>query len=232
MADKTQQDTPDPSKMTDQERFNNQVSAAQKARSAQQAAKGWKDKAAACLDPKERYKMLQNAYDHEVEAHGHSKYARRLQSGPWQGGAAGAGIGAGVGAGLGTIVGTLVGGLVSVPTAAVGTLTGIAVGGIHGPFFHLDNHKKSDEQKNQEVMDEAQKLDQAVEEGQREPVPPKQEGEGGTERRKPRKLDNRSGSMSGGSGIEVPQAQAAPAERKKPRKIQVRSQQQAAESAA
>ena len=217
MADK-KQNQPDPKGMSDQERFNKQVEAAQKARSAQATAKDWKEKAMKCMDGKERRKMLQNAYDHEVEAHGHSKYAKRLQSGTWQGGAAGMGIGAGVGAGLGTVVGTLVGGLVSVPTTAVGTLTGIAVGGIHGPFFHLDNHKKTNEQMNEEVMDEAKKLDAAVEEGAKEPVPPKFDDESGSvaEKRRPKKLDNRSGSQ-------VDVSADVPKERKKPRKLEVRS---------
>ena len=193
----------DPSKMSDQERFQKQVAAAQKARSAQKAAADWKEKAMKCLDKKERYKMLQNAYDREVEAHGHSKYAKRLQSGTWQGGAAGAGIGAGVGAGLGTIVGTLVGGIVTIPTAAVGTLTGIAVGGIHGPWFDFEDHKKSNAQRNEEVLDEARKLDDAVEAGAaREPVPPPkyEEGKGPgdvKERKKPRKLEVRSGKKEG-----------------------------------
>jgi hypothetical protein len=50
------------------------------------------------------------------------KVANRLQSGMWQGGAAGAGIGAGVGAGLGTVVGSLVGGVVGIPTTGLGLL--------------------------------------------------------------------------------------------------------------
>ncbi|KAF2768193.1 hypothetical protein EJ03DRAFT_255605, partial [Teratosphaeria nubilosa] len=85
----------------------------------------------------ERQRMLQAAYDKEIEAHGQSKFARRLQSGPWQGGVGGAGIGGGVGMGVGTVVGTLVGGVVSLPTTALGGLVGMGVGGIHGPFVKL-----------------------------------------------------------------------------------------------
>ena len=196
-AEKKKEDDVDPKSMPDAERFKKQVEAAQKARAAQAAAASWKEKAMKCMDSKERAKMLQNAYDREVEAHGHSKFAKRLQSGPWQGGAAGAGIGAGVAAGLGTVVGTLVGGLVSVPTAALGGLTGIAVGAAHGPFFHFDNHKKSNAQLNEEVMDEANKLDAAVEQGvAHEPVPPPKLEDGAAgppkERKKPRKLEVRS----------------------------------------
>lgn len=228
MADKKQNE-PDPNTMSDKERFAKQVEAAQKARAAQATAASWKEKAMKCLDSKERTKMLQNAYDAEVEAHGHSKLAKRLQSGPWQGGFAGAGIGAGVAAGLGTVVGTLVGGVVSLPTTAVGGLTGIAVGAVHGPWFRFDNHKKSNAQLNEEVMDEAKKLDAAVEQGQAEPVPPKvEDGHGASEtsmaaaeavKKKPRKLDNRS--ADGGM----------PSERKKPKKLEVRSQSEKKESA-
>lgn len=183
--------------MSDQERFKKQVEAAQKARAAQATAASWKEKALKCTNSKERQKMLQNAYDAEVEAHGQSKFAKRLQSGPWQGGVAGAGIGAGVAAGLGTVVGTLVTGLVSVPTAAVGGLTGLAVGAVHGPWFQFDDHKKSNKQLNEEIMDEAKKLDAAVDLGAAsKPVPPKFDEDGAPtppkERKKPRKLEVRS----------------------------------------
>lgn len=221
MADKSQGE-PDPESMSEKERFNKQVEAAQKARAAQATAASWKEKAKACMNSKERYKMLQNAYDAEVEAHGHSKFAKRLQSGPWQGGVGGAGIGAGVAAGLGTVVGTLVTGLVSVPTTAVGGLTGMAVGAAHGPWFHFDNHKKSDAQRNEEVMDEAKKLDAAVEQGAAEPVPPKVDDQEPSEeskaaavaRKQPKKLDSRSVSVG---------TPSAPVERKKPKKLEVRS---------
>jgi len=207
----------------DQERFNKQVAAAQKAAAAQQQADGLKKKASKLMDGKERRRMLQDAYDREVEAHGHSKYAKRLQSGTWQGGAAGAGIGVGVGAGLGTVVGTLVTGLVSVPTFALGGLVGMGVGGIHGPFFKFDDHTKSAEDNKQEALDRAKELDDAVDRSANEPIPPKFDDDedaksaGGeqdpAEKRKPKKLDSRSANGQA----------APPGERKKPRKIEVRS---------
>lgn len=205
----------------DQERFNKQIAAAQKAQAAQQKADGLKQKASKLMNGKERQRMLQDAYDREVEAHGHSKFAKSLQSGPLQGGAAGAGIGVGVGAGLGTVVGTLVTGLVSVPTFALGGLIGLGVGGIHGPFFKFDNHKKSPEQNKQEALDKAKELDDAVDRSSNAPIPPNfdgatvdSEGADVVEKKKPRKLDSRSASV-------VPSSPTA--EKKKPRKIEVRS---------
>ncbi|KAF2862550.1 hypothetical protein K470DRAFT_255835 [Piedraia hortae CBS 480.64] len=101
-----------------------------------------KDLALKATDPEERQKIIQEAYDKEVEAHGHSKLAQRLQSGVWQGGIAGAGIGGSIAVGLGATVGTLVGGVTSVPTAALGGLIGAGVGGINGPFVKLDQKKE------------------------------------------------------------------------------------------
>ncbi len=65
------------------------------------------------------------------------KVANRLQSGVWQGGAAGAGMGAGVSAGVGTVVGSLVGGVVSIPTTGLGLLGGAATGAVHGPWVKV-----------------------------------------------------------------------------------------------
>ncbi|KAK4902622.1 hypothetical protein LTR27_000560 [Elasticomyces elasticus] len=106
-----------------------------------QRALSLKDTAMKAMNPQERQRMMQEAYDKEVEANGQSKWARRLQSGPWQGGAGGAGIGAGVGAGLGTVIGTVVGGVAALPTTAVGGLVGMGVGGITGPFVKLNQDK-------------------------------------------------------------------------------------------
>ncbi len=113
------------------------VAAAKKVVEAQGAAAALKEQAAKALNPKERMRLLREAYDKEVEAHGQSKFAKRLQSGPWQGAAAGGGIGGGIAMGLGTVVGTLVGGVASVPTVLLGGLVGAGVGGIHGPFIKL-----------------------------------------------------------------------------------------------
>ncbi|KAI7552465.1 hypothetical protein KC316_g14096, partial [Hortaea werneckii] len=106
-----------------------------------QKASALKDKAMKCLNPVERKKMLQEAYDKEVEANGQSVWARRMQSGVWQVGGAGAGIGGGLGMGLGAVVGSVVGGVVSLPTTALGGLVGAGVGGITGPIIKLDQTK-------------------------------------------------------------------------------------------
>ncbi|CZT17284.1 uncharacterized protein RCC_03118 [Ramularia collo-cygni] len=113
------------------------VDALQKAAKAQDAAKSLREKASAIADPKQRERMIQDAYENEVEAHGQSKLARRLQSGTWQGLAGGTGIGAGVGMGVGTVVGVVTGGLVSLPTTALGALIGSGVGAVHGPWIKL-----------------------------------------------------------------------------------------------
>ncbi|KAF2274948.1 uncharacterized protein EI97DRAFT_360920, partial [Westerdykella ornata] len=88
-------------------------------------------------DPRKREKLLRDAYDKEVEAHGASKKARMLASGAFQGGVGGAGIGTAVGAGVGTVVGTLVGGVTAIPTTGLGALVGSGVGAIHGPWIKL-----------------------------------------------------------------------------------------------
>ena len=129
----------------DPEQLMKALAAQQNATGLLQKAQGLKDNAMKCLDPKERQRMVQEAYDKEIEANGQSKFAKRLQSGSWQGGAGGAGAGAGVGMGLGTVLGTvtgtLLGGVVSLPTTALGGLVGLGVGSIHGPFVKLDQSK-------------------------------------------------------------------------------------------
>ncbi|KAH9826962.1 hypothetical protein Tdes44962_MAKER03193 [Teratosphaeria destructans] len=134
-------------------------------------ANSLKDTAMKAMNKDERRRMLQEAYDKEIEAHGQSKFARRLQSGPWQGGVGGAGIGGGVGMGVGTVVGTLVGGVVSLPTTALGGLVGMGVGGIHGPFVKLDQSKAKavaerakTEGKSDEEIEEAVRKEAVVEE--------------------------------------------------------------------
>lgn len=125
----------------DVEKLLQALAAQQQATGLLQKVSAIKDKAMKCMNPAERKHMLQEAYDKEVEANGQSAWARRLQSGVWQGGGAGAGIGGGVGMGLGAVVGTLVGGVVSLPTTALGGLVGAGVGGITGPFVKLDQTK-------------------------------------------------------------------------------------------
>lgn len=218
--------------MQNRSRLEKSISVAQKVLEAQKSAASLKERAYNAVNPKERVRLLQEAYHKEVEAHGQSKLAKRLQSGVWQGGTAGGGIGAGIAMGLGAVTGTLVSGLVSVPTVLLGGLVGAGVGGIHGPWFtfggggNKKDKQTSDEEVRAKAMQEAEALDQAVETGASTvPQPPKMdegdaedpgESEGRatptSERKKPRKLQVRSGN-------EVMPTQ----ERKKPRKLEVRS---------
>lgn len=156
----------------------------QKAAKAQSTARSLRDKAKKIADPKERERMLNEAYDKEIEAHGHSKLAQRMESGAWQGAMGGAGIGGGVGLGLGAVVGTLVGGLVSLPTTGLGALVGTGVGAIHGPFIKFGGSgKKFEDAKPEEVVD-------ALEQGRVEELPP--DPEPTPPKKKPRKIEIRS----------------------------------------
>lgn len=223
----------------DEKQLQKSISVAKKVVDAQKTAESLKERAMKAVNPKERMRLLQEAYQKEVEAHGQSKYAKRLQSGVWQGGTAGGGIGAGIAMGVGAVTGTLVSGLVSVPTVLLGGLVGAGVGTFHGPWIKLglgggDKKEKpmSDEEVRAKAMKEAEALDDAVEKGANTvPQPPRDEDgqqdgapenpETGTaadeaaespQRRKPKKLQVRS------SNEVVP-----PQERKKPRKLEVRS---------
>lgn len=216
------------------------VKAAQKVVEYQSMAEELKTRAMKAVSPAERMKLYQDAYDKEVAAHGESKKAKRLASGTWQGAAGGAGIGGGVGMGLGAVVGTLVGGLLSLPTVGIGGLIGAGVGGIKGPFIKLGGgraeegkSKMSEAELRAYAQKQAEALDQAVEKSSAEPQPPKHDdadgdagaadggsqtaasaetASTGTPRKKPRKLQVRSGNV----------VKAAPP-RKKPRKLEVRS---------
>lgn len=130
--------------------------------------------------------MIREAYEAEIASHGETKFARRLQSGPWQGAAAGGGIGLGTGLGVGAAVGTLVGGVVSIPTTGLGALIGTGVGAVRGPFIKVGGgrEKRWDEATTEEVMEAVEK--DGKEEGQT--VNAAASGE----RRKPRKLEIRS----------------------------------------
>jgi hypothetical protein len=212
----------------DKEELRKSVAAAQKVVQAQSAAEALKAQAKKAFDPKERARLLKEAYDKEIEAHGQSKYAKRLQSGAWQGAAAGGGIGGGVAMGLGTVVGSLVGGVAAVPTVLLGGLTGAGVGAIKGPLIKLGGNKEgntpmTEEEVKKQAVQEAEKLDQAVEKSASTVPQPPDLGEDGesvaatpTEevppKRRPKKLEVR-------SAKEV----AESPERRKPRKLQVRS---------
>lgn len=224
----------------DQDQLMMAVKTSQHAEGLQAAATSLKDNAAKASDPKERQRMLQEAYDREIEANGQSKMARRMQSGAWQGAAGGAGIGGGVGMGLGTVVGTLVGGVVTLPTTALGGLIGAGVGGIHGPFIKFTSDKKKKDGK-AEVTTQVPEVA-----GSSTPaIPPSSGGEtaDGTEgmpdsaspkpKKKPRKLERRSNPIGNEEvqpaedelqpGVTRPRPVNPDKPRKKPKKLQVRS---------
>ena len=113
------------------------IESLQKAQKATSAAVTLRDKAKAMTSSTQREKMLKEAFDKEMEANGHSKMAKRLQSGSWQGFGFGGGIGAATGLGLGSGIGILLGAITAVPATGIGMLVGTGVGAIHGPFVKL-----------------------------------------------------------------------------------------------
>ncbi|KAK5704625.1 hypothetical protein LTR17_021719 [Elasticomyces elasticus] len=204
-----------------------------------QRALSLKDTAMKAMNPQERQRMMQEAYDKEVEANGQSKWARRLQSGPWQGGAGGAGIGAGVGAGLGTVIGTVVGGVAALPTTAVGGLVGMGVGGITGPFVKLNQDKakavaerekakgKSDKEIVEAVKQEAgEEVKDEEAEGDAESGALSQPEQGSAKRNLQRQQS--SGRMA--TQPAQPPARDPNKPRKKPKKLEVRSGKKPANS--
>ncbi|TKA32806.1 hypothetical protein B0A50_01031 [Salinomyces thailandicus] len=219
------------------------LAAQQQATGLLQKAGALKDKAIACLNPKERNRMLQEAYDKEVQAHGQSVWAKRMQSGVWQGGAGGAGIGGGVGVGLGAAVGTVTGGVLSLPTTALGGLVGAGVGGVTGPWFKLDQGKakevaerergegKSEEEVQKAVAEEAVVEDtekgasgEGAEDGS---APPAHDAaisqpEPGSAQRNLQRQHSISAAANLGPDGETKKA------RKKPRKLEVRNSKKAA----
>ncbi|KAJ4349408.1 uncharacterized protein N0V89_008023 [Didymosphaeria variabile] len=131
-----------PKDLPDEDRLKEAAAAAEKAIAAQGMANKLRETASSFTDPKKREKMLTDAYNKEMEAHGNSKKARMLQSGAFQGTIGGAGIGGAVSAGVGTLVGTVVGGVTAIPVTGLGALAGAGVGAIHGPFIKLGNLAK------------------------------------------------------------------------------------------
>ena len=213
-------------KAPDQTRLEKSIAAAQKVVEYQKSAAALKERAKNAVNPKERIRLLKEAYNKEVAAHGQSKLAKRLSSGVWQGGTAGGGIGAGIAMSLGALTGTLVTGLVSIPTVLLGGLVGAGVGGIHGPWFTLGlggdkkEKPKTEEETRAQAMKEAEALDEAVEKGATTvPQPPElDEDDESTEQNSEEHPQQRQASMgSHGSGS------PGSAEKRKPRKLQVRS---------
>ena len=155
---------------------------AESALSSAETASSLRRAAATMSDPAKRSQYLQDAYAHEVQAHGQSKKARMLSSGVFQGGLGGGGIGVAVGAGLGTVVGTLVGTVAAIPIAAVGTLLGLGVGGVNGPWIRLGGkqevgeEKKKKMKKKQKEGDEGEGKEESKEESKEAEASEEEEG--------------------------------------------------------
>src|SRR6201999_2608160 len=122
------------------------IESLQMAQKAQSKANSLKAKAMAMTSSTQREKLLKEAFDKEIEANGHSKMAKRMQSGTWQGLGFGGGIGAASGLGLGAGVGTVLGAILAVPTTGLGLLVGSGVGAIHGPWVKLGGGKDGKEE--------------------------------------------------------------------------------------
>lgn len=225
------------------ERLMQAAQAAKAAASAQGMVDSLKSKAALLTNPKERERVLSEAFDREVEARGLSKKARILKSGTFQGAAGGAGIGAATGVGLGTLVGTLVGTVASVPTTALGGLVGAGTGVIHGPWIKLGGGSKkeggAEEEEVVQVPQEAfdsgavQVDDKTGEVTVKDPEALNQAAAAAEhkiakrdagERRKPKKLEIRSNKQATMGKTEPPTDTNTKTKRKPP-KLEVRSKQ-------
>jgi hypothetical protein len=207
--------------LPEDERLMQAAQAAKAAASVQGIVDSLKAKAALITDPKERERVLTEAYNREVEAGGLSKKARILKSGTFQGAAGGAGIGAAAGIGLGTVVGTLVGTVASVPTTALGGLVGSGVGALHGPWIKLGGDKNKGEedgivQVSPEAIDSgAVQVDEKT--GQVTSKNPEELKQAAAVAEQAAKL----------SAEQKKQASTGPAEKKRPKKLEVRSNKQA-----
>ncbi|OAL36616.1 hypothetical protein AYO20_04232 [Fonsecaea nubica] len=233
--------------MPSREEMVKTIESLQKAQKAQSKANDLKSRAMALTDSKQREKLLKEAFDKEVEAHGHSKMARRLQSGTWQGFGFGGGIGAATGLGLGAGVGTVLGAIAAVPTTGLGMLIGTGVGAIHGPWVKLGGKEEKFEDADPEKVAEA--LEQEVSQQNNSEVeqkaiaaasetdtPEDKERRDERPRRKPPKLEIRSKRPT--KPDEQPQTevnltqsiQEESKPRRKPKKLEIRSKNGSTES--
>lgn len=193
------------------------VGALQNAAKAQEIAQSLRDKASVITDPKQREQLIQDAYEKEIEAHGQSKLARRLQSGTWQGLAGGTGIGAGVGVGVGTVVGVVTGGLVTLPATALGALIGSGVGAVHGPWIKLGG-------KDRKLADvPPEELVDAIEEEGHDRNAVVEDTQPMNAKKQPRKLEIRS-SQRPDTNAESEVCTHDVSRKAKPRKLEMRSQ--------
>lgn len=220
------------------------AAAAQKAIEASGLARKLFSTAQTIRDPAKREKMLTDAYNKEIEAHGNSKKARMFTSGGFQGAVGGAGIGGAVSAGLGTVVGTVTGTLLgtvtAIPATALGGLTGLAVGAWHGPWIKLGKltgkggEKKEDgdnkgEEGKKEKGEKGEKGagDEKSDEDDSVPDPEalrKAADELEQEEKKMKEKEAKNGGDASGGGAEGGEHDdAKPKEKKKPRKIEIRN---------
>ncbi|KIW28754.1 uncharacterized protein PV07_04628 [Cladophialophora immunda] len=228
-------------KVTSRDEMVKTIESLQKAQKAQSTANDLKSRAMALTDSKQREKLLKEAFDKEVEAHGHSKMARRMQSGTWQGFGFGGGIGAATGLGIGAGVGTVLGAIAAVPTTGLGMLIGSGVGAIHGPWIKLGEKEEKFEdadpekvvealeqevnQKNMSEVNQAAASTAASDSGREESKEKIEE----KPRRKPPKLEIRSKhstqsdqqSQTGVKQNESTKEETTP--RRKPKKLEIRS---------
>jgi len=219
------------SSLPDREQLVRAIETAQAAERAQSTANDLKSKAQAMTDPGKREKLLKEAFDKEVEAHGHSKMAKRLQSGTWQGMGFGGGIGAATGLGLGAGVGTVLGAVTAVPATGLGMLIGSGVGAIHGPWVKLGGKEQKLEDANPDEVADALEQEQnerkKEELEQRVTASAENVGSGSNSagdekpRRKPKKLEIRSRPDAKVSGDDGGTADHRP--RRKPKKLEIRS---------
>ncbi|KAL5413277.1 hypothetical protein PMIN03_003874 [Paraphaeosphaeria minitans] len=200
-----------PQDLSNEDRLNAAASAAEQAIAAQGMANKLRETAATFTDPKKREKMLTDAYNKEMEAHGNSKKARLLQSGAFQGSVGGAGIGGAVSAGVGTLVGTVVGTVTAIPVTGLGALAGAGVGAIHGPWIKLGNMVKSKNDNNDQKEVEVSPDDEDV-------VPNPEMLRQRADALAAERAEKGPDSGSAAKGEDVPKSP-----KKKPRKLKVRS---------
>jgi hypothetical protein len=201
--------------MPQDDRLAAAASASQAAASANSLASTLRSKASILTDPAERSRLMQAAYDKELEAHGNSKRARVLTSGTFQGAAGGAGIGTAVGMGLGTVTGTLVGVVATVPGVLVGGLVGAGTGVIHGPWIKLGGKGKGAGKEEEKIPAEAVENGSVVVHSKTGKV--KVVDEEGLKRARERAEKMEKPGEGGAGNGEVKK------ERKKPKKLEVRS---------
>lgn len=215
------------------------IESLQKAQKAQSTANDLKSKAMAMTDSKQREKIIREAFDKEMEAHGHSKAAQRLQSGPWQGLGIGGGMGAAAGLGTGAALGTVLGVVTAIPTTLLGAGIGTATGAIRGPWIKLggkdQKFEDADPEQVVDAMEEEQKsnpqlIQKAADAAAQSPAP-SQNGE----KKKPKKLEVRSQANKKDStpepGVNAGMADESKPKRK-PKKLEVRSKKEDGQSGA